>query len=281
MKKIGLLIVIALLVIMAAIQLKAANISLSELESNKSVISLTAKRIGRPVYTMLKEDDNMLQQKTHTLKPKNVRIDKSSAAKKYNALEKQSDRMAKEGETALIIIDLQNDYFSGGAMQLVEAEAAADKTKAVLAYFRNKEMPVIHVKHIALQKGATFFLPDTKGAEIYKSVLPLPTEKVIIKNYPNSFRNTELLAYLKYHQIKNLVICGMMTDVCVDATVRASMDYGFKNIVISDAVATRNRDLKGEIITAGQVNLAYLAGLNALGGLYAAIFTADEFILKR
>jgi nicotinamidase-related amidase len=64
---------------------------------------------------------------------------------------------------------------------------------------------------------------------------PLKTEKVITKNFPNSFRN-KLLDYLKENDISKLVICGMMTDVCVASTTRAAMDYGFENTIIIDAV---------------------------------------------
>lgn len=187
----------------------------------------------------------------------------------------------KEEKTALIIIDVQNDYFPGGTMELINAEEAAKKTKAVLSYFRENKMSVIHVKHIAVQDGATFFLPDTKGAEINEMVFPIPGEKIITKNYPNSFRETDLLAYLKENKFTNLVFSGMMTDVCVDATVRAAMDNGFHNTIISDAVATRDRNLNGKSVPAAQINMAYLAGLNALDGLYAEVASSDEFILGK
>jgi nicotinamidase-related amidase len=72
---------------------------------------------------------------------------------------------------------------------------------------------------------------------------PLKTEKVITKNFPNSFRNTELLDYLKENNISKLVICGMMTDVCVASTTRAAMDYGFENTIITDAVTTKTENL--------------------------------------
>lgn len=184
----------------------------------------------------------------------------------------------KKEKTAFVIIDIQNDYFPGGAMELVDAEKAALKTKEVLSYFRANQMPVIHIQHIALQDGATFFLPDTKGAEINKIVAPLENEKVIVKNYPNSFRDTKLLEYLHENNITTLVFAGMMTDVCVDATVRASMDHGFKNSIISDAVVTRNRELNRKVVPASQINTAYLAGLNALDGLYANVLSASEWI---
>lgn len=187
---------------------------------------------------------------------------------------------SKKEKTALIIIDIQNDYFPGGTMELVEPEKAALKAKEVLSYFRENKMPVIHVQHIALQEGATFFLPNTKGAEINSIVAPLANEKVITKNYPNSFRDTKLLEYLHENNITNLVFAGMMTDVCIDATVRASMDNGFNNTLISDAVATRDRELNGKVVPASQINTAFLAGLNALGGLYATVLSSDEFLAK-
>ncbi|MFC4749209.1 cysteine hydrolase family protein [Flavobacterium branchiicola] len=206
---------------------------------------------------------------------------KNDSQKENNTKNTQEMESTKTEKTALIIIDIQNDYFPGGAMELVEAEKAGQKAKEVLSYFRENKMEVIHVQHIALQEGATFFLPNTKGAEINKIVAPLANEKIFTKNYPNSFRDTKLLEYLKENNITNLVFAGMMTDVCVDATVRASMDNGFKNIVISDAVATRDRELNGETIPAAQINKAFLAGLNALGGLYANVLSSDEFLSNK
>jgi nicotinamidase-related amidase len=66
-------------------------------------------------------------------------------------------------ETALLLIDIQNDYFTGGRNPLVNAEQAADQAKRVLAYFCNKNLPVFHIQHISLQDGAAFFLQDTDG----------------------------------------------------------------------------------------------------------------------
>ncbi|TDE01728.1 cysteine hydrolase family protein [Flavobacterium hiemivividum] len=187
-------------------------------------------------------------------------------------------KISEIGKAALLIIDIQNDYFPGGTMELVSAEETANNAAAILSYFREFDMPVIHVQHIALQEGATFFLPNTKGAEIHNSVTPLEGEKVITKNYPNSFRDTDLLNYLKANNITKLVLCGMMTDVCVASTTRAAMDYGFENTIITDAVTTRNRDFDGKVIPAKQVTESFLAGLNALGGLYAKIETSENYV---
>jgi nicotinamidase-related amidase len=183
--------------------------------------------------------------------------------------------------TALVIIDVQNDYFAGGNMSLVGSVEASQKAKQILEYYRQNHLPVIHIKHIALQAGATFFLPGTNGAEIHPSVTPKDGEKVITKHFPNSFRETELLSYLKSKGITKLVICGMMTDVCVDATVRAAMDLGFTNTVIGDACATRDRELGTETIKAEEVNESFLAGMAALDGLYAKVLTTEQYLKSK
>lgn len=190
--------------------------------------------------------------------------------------------MTKEinNNTALLLIDIQNDYFPGGTMELFAPNEVAEKAKTVLSYFRDHAMPVVHIQHIAVQEGAGFFLPETKGAEIHESVQPLKNEKVIVKNFPNSFRETGLLNYLKEKSISNLVICGMMTDVCVSSTTRAATDFGFHNTVISDAVTTRDRHFEGKIISAQQITESFLAGLNALGGLYATIESSEIYLKK-
>lgn len=180
--------------------------------------------------------------------------------------------------TALLIIDVQNDYFPGGKMELSGAEKAGKKTKQLLDYYRKNNLPIIHIKHIANQGGATFFLPNTLGAEIHSIVKPNKGEKVIVKHYPNSFRETDLLAYLESENIKNLVITGMMTDVCVDATIRAAWDYGFNNTVIGDATATRDRVLYEKTVKADDIQKSFLAGVSALNSLYATVITAEGYI---
>ncbi|RQO40382.1 cysteine hydrolase [Chryseobacterium sp. KBW03] len=192
-----------------------------------------------------------------------------------NAQQKQ-----KMENTALLIIDVQNDYFQGGKMTLEKAEQAGENSKKILEYFRENNLPVIHIQHISTNDGATFFLPDTDGAKINHLVLPMNDEKVIVKHFPNSFRETDLLHYLQSKKIKNLVITGMMTDVCVEATTRAAFDFGFGNTIIGDATATRNRELNGEVVKAADIQRSFLAGISALGNLYAGITNTNEFLNK-
>jgi nicotinamidase-related amidase len=180
-------------------------------------------------------------------------------------------------KTALIIIDIQNDYFPGGRMELVGAEAASQRAQEVLAYFRDHNLPVIHIRHLSTRPTATFFLPDTDGIEIHSSVAPLPGEAVFVKNYPNSFRETPLLEHLRDLRIERLVLAGMMTSMCVDATVRTAFDLGFQNVLLYDAMATRDLSFNGATIPAAQVHGAFLA---ALESVYGRVTSVAEFLVK-
>jgi len=177
--------------------------------------------------------------------------------------------------TELILIDIQNDYFEHGTMPLVGAEVASLNAMKILDKFRSEGLPVIFIQHLASSSKATFFLPQTKGAEIHENVKPTAGEKVIIKHYPNSFRETELLEYLKSRNISDLVICGMMTHMCVDATVRAAKDFGFNCVVVSDACATRDLSINGETVKAADVHNSFLAAFN---GFYASVKTTKEYL---
>lgn len=179
--------------------------------------------------------------------------------------------------TALLLIDIQNDYFPGGAMTLQGAEEAGARAAELLACFREERMPVYHVRHLSARPGATFFLPGTPGAEIHESVRPRQGEPVTTKHYPNAFRETELLEALRKAGIDRLVIAGMMTHMCVDASCRAAFDLGFRCTVAGDACATRDLDFSGEAVPARQVHAAFLAALN---GLYAQVSTSREIVVS-
>lgn len=102
----------------------------------------------------------------------------------------KSIKMKKQ--KALILIDLQNDYFEGGLYPLVGSLDAVLKAQKLIHYFRLNSLPVIYIRHISSRQDATFFLPDTIGAEIHSSVTPIKNEDIIIKHSPNSFYQTEL-----------------------------------------------------------------------------------------
>jgi len=184
-----------------------------------------------------------------------------------------ADPLKQDERSALLIIDIQNDYFPGGTMELEGADAAAAHASSILNRYCEQKMPVFHVRHLSTRPGATFFIPGTAGAEIHRKVQPRAGETVLEKNFPNSFRGTNLKELLDQNGIKNLVVAGMMTHMCVDASVRQATDLGYKVTLLANACATRAQSFGGETVPARQVHAAFLAALN---GFYAKVINAHE-----
>ena len=182
-------------------------------------------------------------------------------------------------KTALIIVDIQNDYFPNGKMELSNPEKAADNAAKVLEWFRqNNKDNIFHVQHIAGDPALEFFLPDTEGAEIHETVQPLETESIIIKHFPNSFLKTELESKLRENGVTKVVVVGMMTHMCIDATVRAAVDLGYETTLIEDACATRELSYEGKVVPAEQVHYAFVGALN---GMYCAVKSTEDFLQLR
>lgn len=169
---------------------------------------------------------------------------------------------------ALLLIDIQNDYFANGAMELVGMTEAAQNAASLLARFRDSGEKIFHVQHLAARPEAGFFLPGTEGAEINASVAPLDGESVTQKHFPNAFRDTPLVDELRQADVDALVICGAMSHMCIDASTRAAFDLGFKCTLAADACATRDLDFDGNTVSADKVHSAFMA---ALGAVYADV----------
>jgi len=179
--------------------------------------------------------------------------------------------------TALLVIDIQNDYFPKGKMELVGPELAASKAAALISTFRDRGLPIFHVQHLATRPTATFFLPGSAGAEIHESVKPLYGETVVTKHHPSAFRETTLLNDLRAASVKDLVVAGMMTHMCVDTTVRAAVDLGFSCSLAHDACATRALTFGGSTVGADAVQISYLA---AISGTFAQVLPASELCAR-
>ncbi|MCE1168126.1 MAG: cysteine hydrolase [Sphingobacteriia bacterium] len=178
-------------------------------------------------------------------------------------------------KTALLLIDIQTDYFESGAMPLVGANEAAANARMILNRFREEQLPVIFIKHIAARSNASFFLPDTPGGEISDIIKPMSHEKIVVKHFPNSFRDTDLLSHLQSAGITRLVVCGMMTHMCIDATVRAAKDLSFDVILVGDACATRDLQVNSLVVESANVHNSFLA---ALSYFYADLRSTRELL---
>ncbi len=180
-------------------------------------------------------------------------------------------------KTGLILVDIQNDYFPNGKMELAGMETAGENAGKLLSLFRTNAWSIFHIQHVSNYEGATFFLPDTDGVELNQCVRSRAGEMVIQKNFPNSFRGTGLLDALKAAGVERVVICGAMSHMCIDATTRAAADFGYACVVIHDACATRNLEFKGKSVMAKEVHASFMA---ALGSAYAEVTSCRDFVSK-
>ena len=152
----------------------------------------------------------------------------------------------------LVIVDVQNDYFSGQA-----------------------GLPLFHVQHIATQPGATFFVPGSAGCEINPLLQPREEEAVVQKHYPSAFRDTDLHQRLHAAAVEQLVICGAMSHMCIDTTARAAFDLGYRCQLAADACATRDLEFAGRRVAAADVHAAFMA---ALASPFAQVMSTDELL---
>ncbi len=170
---------------------------------------------------------------------------------------------AQRNSKALLVIDIQDFYFPGGKMALSEPEKAAGNAALLLGWFREKNLPVIHIRH-----------NSEPGGKINEIVKPLETEKIITKNEINSFKSTGLNDYLKKLSVDTLVICGMQTHMCVEAAVRAGADLDYKVILVHDACTTRDLIWENKIVKAQDVHLSTLVTLKN----YAVLKSTSEYL---
>jgi nicotinamidase-related amidase len=168
-------------------------------------------------------------------------------------------------KTALILIDIQNDYFPGGKMELEGPLQAAKQANELLQCFRDHSLPTVHIQHVSLKPDATFFLPGERGTDIHDITAHYEGEPLVQKHYPNAFRETNLEELLREWGIERVIVTGMMTHMCVDATARAAADLGFQLIVAEDACATRALTYGETTIPAGHVHKAFMAALKSYG----------------
>ena len=173
---------------------------------------------------------------------------------------------ARLSESALIMIDLQNTYRSG-VMQLSGAEEAVLEAKKLLAIARELKIPIFHIQHDA-GPGSPYDTQGESGA-ISDEVAAIEGESVIVKNYPNSFFNTDLDQQLKAANIKSIVLAGFMTHMCVNSTAHGGFNLGYAVTVVASATATRAlQTANGKVLDAQAVHDGAIASTR---DLYAAI----------
>ncbi|MGQ7263546.1 cysteine hydrolase family protein [Vreelandella sp. V005] len=176
---------------------------------------------------------------------------------------------------AIIVVDIQNEYFSGGKLLLEGIEKAATNAAKVIEHARSANELVVYVQHESTDPEIPFFIPGSHEIDIHPTVAPLEQETVLVKHFPNSFHETGLKALLDQQNIDEVVIIGAMSHMCIDATSRAASDFGYKTMVIHDACATMDLEFEGVTVTASQVHATIMA---ALAFAYGKVTTTEHYI---
>ena len=142
---------------------------------------------------------------------------------------------------ALLLIDLQNDYFPGGAFPLWNTDHTLESIIAAIRMAQATGVEVIHIQHIAdpALGISPFFNQGTKGADIHPAVLAAaPNAPVVVKSFADSFVQTKLEQTLAEKGIQELLVCGMMTQNCVTHTAISKSAEKYKCAILSDCCTT-------------------------------------------
>lgn len=163
---------------------------------------------------------------------------------------------------ALIIIDVQNDYFKDGRFPLIQPELALDNILKLEKYFKENNQLIVYVQHVNFSKDAAFFEHDTPGVEI-REEFDINDDSVIVqKQTPNSFF------------IEEVVISGMMTHLCVDSTTRTSKELGYSTTLVKDATATRDLEYDDSTVKAQDVQHAFISAL----ANFSTVVSTEEYL---
>lgn len=175
---------------------------------------------------------------------------------------------------AVLVVDLQCEYFAGGKLPLNNIDKAATNATGVIEKARSNGDLLVHIHHESQSPDAPVFTPGSEGVNIHESVKPWGEEPVILKNYPNSFRETPLKDMLDAKGIEEVVVIGAMSHMCIEATSRAAADFGYQVSVLEDACATMDLEFNGINVPAAKVHATAMA---ALAFAYATVQTTNDY----
>ena len=178
-------------------------------------------------------------------------------------------------KSALLVIDLQNEYLPTGKLPVVNIEQAAENAAKVIAKARQDGTQVIHIQHIFANGEMPVFEPNSNGIEFQEAVKPQENEIVTVKNNVNSFLNTNLKEVLDTNDVTELVVIGAMSHMCVDAAVRAAADFGYKVKVVHDACATLDLEFNGLKVPAVYAHATLMA---AFEFAYAQVISTEDYV---
>lgn len=176
--------------------------------------------------------------------------------------------------TALVVVDVQLDYFPGGRFVLFRPRAVLRQTLRLRDWARRQGLPIFWIRHTGTAESL-FLRPGSPGQALHPDLAPLPGETVVDKAYPNSFLGTGLEDQLRARGVDTVVWAGMMSWMCVDSSVRHAHDRGFQNILARDAVASGWMKGPYGLVTPWSAQRAFVT---ALGFHHARVVTTEQVV---
>ncbi|MDN7966826.1 cysteine hydrolase family protein [Burkholderia multivorans] len=179
--------------------------------------------------------------------------------------------------TALLVIDFQNEYFSG-RLPIPEGSRALANAQRVIAFADRAGMPVFHVQHVGPADGP-LFADGSDGFRFHTDLQPAPHHAVVKKTSVSVFPTTDIDARLKAAGIDTLIVTGLMTHACVAGATRDAVPLGYSAIVVDDACAARDLDMAdGGSVAHRDLHRATLA---ALSDTFADVLTTEQLLSLR
>ncbi len=176
--------------------------------------------------------------------------------------------------TALLVIDFQNEYFTG-ALPIPNGPAALENARRLIAHADAAGMPVYHIQHV-LPAGMPIFAEDSTTSEFHPDARPGPGHKHVVKQQISAFPGTDLDRDLKAAGIGTVLVSGLMTHACVAGAARDAVPLGYQVVVASDACATRALDTAGgDQVGHEQLHSAALASID---DVFGAVLPTDAIL---
>lgn len=189
-------------------------------------------------------------------------------------------RSLDPAKTAALVIDFQNEYFTG-KMPITDGEKALANAKRLIEHADANGIKVYHVQHVT-PAGSPVFAEDSASSDIHPSIRPAANHAVVRKSSVSVFPTTDLDKQLKEAGIDTLIVTGLMTHACVAGAARDAVPLGYSVIVADDASATRDLDMAdGRSVSHDSLHRAALASIDDTFGDVLTTETILKLPLER
>lgn len=175
---------------------------------------------------------------------------------------------------ALLVIDVQNEYFTGN-LPVSYPAGSLDRILAAMDHARQNNVPVVVIRHTSLAPEATTFRKGTHGWKLHDEIRQRHADLILEKNLPGSFTGTPLEIWLRERSIGRVTIAGYMTQMCCDTTARQAFHRNFAVVFLSDATGTLDITNNAGSISAADLHRATLITQQQR---FSCVMTTDEWI---